>query len=158
MTKIHFNFTSPMASGSFPPCSLPSPKKTPFNQTASCPRDCTAVGSALRAGSVRELTARVSGAFRTVWRCTEKQQILCRLAHTAKENTWPNAAQTTNQLALLGGPESFLTLKGPLVFQNKPAHITYRRGFSVEFAQAEVMDQQIFVYSGLYNGFFSSRD
>lgn len=108
MTKIHFNFTSPMATGSFPPCSPPSPKKTPFHQTAPCSRDCTAADCALQAGSVRELSlAKVSGAFRTVWRCTEKQQILCRLVHTAKENSWPNAAQTANQLTLLGGLKAF---------------------------------------------------
>lgn len=67
MTKIHFNFTSPVATGSFPLCSPPSLKKMPFNQTASCSRGYTAVDCAPQAGSVRELSlVRVLGAFRTV--------------------------------------------------------------------------------------------
>jgi len=43
MTKIHFNFTSPMATGSFPPRSPRSPKEMPFKLTAPCWRGWAAV-------------------------------------------------------------------------------------------------------------------
>ena len=36
MTKIHFNFTSPMATGSFPPAPLTCPRKSHLIQPEHC--------------------------------------------------------------------------------------------------------------------------
>lgn len=50
MTKIHFNFTSPMAAGSFPRVSLPHPRKYHSIQLLWCWRGYAAVNSCTSGG------------------------------------------------------------------------------------------------------------
>lgn len=159
MTKIHFIFTFPMATGSFPPCSPPSPKEMLFNQTVPCWRGYAAVDCAPQAESKMELSLhRVSGAFTTVWRCTVKQQTSLQTCKYGQGKRLAKCCPNHKSGNTLGGAESFLTLRGSLVFQSKPAYITHCSLLSWICTGWSDRSAELSVYSGLSNSFFSSRD